>query len=223
MTGSGGHWAPGIATHFLSKSPSRAEHAIGISNLGIFNGVTDFLVQGEHFASFARNNTYGVQAYPQTVADNVTEALEGPGGCREQATACQELAIKLDPENSGTDPQVQAVCEPAALFCSLSVYGPYLDESVGLKDFDITQGKEKQFPPPYANGFLNRESVQKKLGVDITEGKGVNYTYINPGILACESPTEACLEFLPVRRTDRVCSIHEIRRLPSEGLPLPAG
>lgn len=122
------------------------------------------------------------------MADDVTEALEGPGGCREQAVACQDLAIKLDPQNTGTNPEVQAVCGPATFFCSLSVYGPYLDESVGLKDFDITQETANQFSLPYANGFLNRESVQKKLGVDIAGGKGVNYTYTNPGILACESP-----------------------------------
>lgn len=185
---SGGHWAPGIATHFLSKSPSRSERAIGIANIGIFNGIADFLVQGENFASFARDNTYRIPVYSQDVADQVTEALEAPGGCREQAVACQDLAIELDPQNTGTNSQVQAVCGPATLFCSAFVYGPYLDESVGRKDFDITQVPGAQFSLPYANGFLNREPVQKKLGVDIAGGQGVNYTYTNPAVFACEFP-----------------------------------
>lgn len=220
---SGGHWAPGIATHFLSKSSSRSERAIGISNIGIFNGIVDFLVQGEHFASFARNNTYGIEAYSQAVADSVTEALEGPGGCREQAVACQDLAIELDPQNTGTNTEVQELCKAATFLCSFSVYGPYLDPSVGLKDYDITQEPEVQFSPPHANGFLNRESVQKKLGVDIAGGKGVNYTYANSGILACEFSAGLCVKYLPVWRTDGVCSVHGVRRLPPERLPPPAG
>ena len=157
------------------------------------------------------------------MADNVTEALEAPGGCREQASACQDLAIQLDPENTGMDPEVQAVCGPATFFCSLSVYGPYLGGSVGLKDFDITQRTEKQFSLPYANGFLNRETVQKKLGVDIAGGKGVNYTYTNPGILACEFLAKLCVEYFLLWQTNAICSVHSIRRLPPERLPPSAG
>lgn len=183
-TCSGGHWAPGIATYFANKTPARGERAIGISNIGIFNGISDFLVQGSHFPDFARENTYGIEVYSEEVAQQIREALEKPDGCREQAEACQQAAIELDPENTGTNPDMGYECALATLTCMNDVYYPF--SGSGLHTFDITQGGESQFPAPYANGFLNRESVQERLGVDIAEGKGVNYTYTNMGIMSGE-------------------------------------
>lgn len=114
----------------------------------------------------------------------MTEAFEAPGGCKEQVIDCQDLAIQLDPDNTGTVPAVQYACGMAMLDCQ-AVLGPYADAE--LSTFDISHELGTQFPEPYAHGFLNRESVQKKLGVDIAAGKGVNYTYLNPNFLSCET------------------------------------
>lgn len=117
--------------------------------------------------------------YTQEQADEEMDSFEAPGGCKDQAVDCQELAIQLDPGNTGTVLEVNMVCASALAKC-LEIVGPL--EGAGLNGFDITQDSGTQFPEPYANGFLNRESVQKKLGVDIAAGKGVNYTYMNPYI-----------------------------------------
>lgn len=122
------------------------------------------------------------------MADDAIEAFEKPGGCKDQAIECQDLAAQLDPDNTGTVLAVQYACGMATDACSTEVYGPFLQYS-GLNNFDITQDSGTQFPAPYAHGFLNRESVQKKLGVDIAGGKGVNYTYLNPDTLICETTT----------------------------------
>lgn len=182
---SGGHWAPGIATYFLAKSAAltrrSSERSISISHLGIFSGVFDFLVQGEYYPTFAVSNTYDIEAYPSSVADAAIDAFERPGGCGEQAAACQNAAITLDPENTGAVETVQGLCAVATMTCWFEVYGPF-EEISGLNPFDITQTSSTQFPEPYANGFLNREEVQMKLGVNIAAGKGVNYTNSNGNI-----------------------------------------
>lgn len=112
------------------------------------------------------------------------EAFEAPGGCKGQLIDCQDLAIQLDPDNTGTVLAVQMACGMAMLDCQ-AVLEPYGDS--GLSNFDISHELGTQFPEPYAHGFLNRESVQKKLNVDIAAGKGVNYTYLNPMFLSCET------------------------------------
>lgn len=124
--------------------------------------------------------------YTQDVADEITEALEKPGGCRDQAVMCQEMATALDPENTGGVPEVQGACGLGTDSCLQDVYMPVFFNS-GVNEFDIAQGRDIQFPAPYAHGFLNRESVQEKLGVDIAGGKGVNYTVHNQGFTPGES------------------------------------
>lgn len=134
----------------------------------------------------------------------MTAALEGPGGCRDLATECQETAIELDPDNTGTVLEVQLACAVATQVCYGGVFQPFLDSS-DRNPFDVTQDKSIQFAPPYAIGFLNREWVQKRLGVDIAGGKGVNYTSTNPAVLQCKSapPPPFSAFFIFLRRVGR--------------------
>ena len=184
-TRSGGHWAPGIATHFANKTPGQGERAIGISNIGIFNGISDFLVQGVHIPDFSRENTYGIEVFSEEQAQEIRDALEKPGGCGDQTVACQEAAITLDPANTGLNPVVWGLCLTATMTCLEEVWSPIYDS--GLHSFDITHEITSQFPAPYANGFLNREWVQERLGLDIAEGAAVNYTYSNIAVFTGKS------------------------------------
>src|SRR5690606_6955464 len=100
----GGHWGPDVASHFMSKSADinanrhcRSPHnchatdrAITVSHLGILSGIVDFLVQGEHYPSFAVNNTYGIETISLAAADATLAAFHSPGGCKDLATVCQD-------------------------------------------------------------------------------------------------------------------------------------
>lgn len=131
------------------------------------------------------------------------------------------MAIDLDPENTGAVQAVGETCGLATVTCSGSMYDPFLEHS-GLNNFDITQDMGTQFPAPYANGFLNRESVQKKLGVDIAAGKGVNYTNLNQDTLICETSPPPPPLGNACRYDGGLTVVHSVRRvgrLPPQGLP----
>jgi len=142
FSNSGGHWAPAIADYFVkqqrrvklvkhdegsaSAAPQqRHEHSIGISTVGIINGFIDFLVQGPFYPKFAVNNTLGIQAYPQAVAESALANFTKPGGCRDLTLACRQAAAKADPNNFASSPDVLPMCQAASLFCWAYVYSAY--------------------------------------------------------------------------------------------------
>ena len=94
--------------------------------VGIINGLVDIEVQGgELFPRFAVNNTYGIAAYNQSVADGALAALNAPGGCRDTLAQCRRLAAARDPEGFLNDAQVTAACGAAFEVCWGGVYFPY--------------------------------------------------------------------------------------------------
>lgn len=71
------------------------------------------------------NNTYGIQAYDQTVADSALTNLTGPGGCLEQMYACRALLPDGYRDQDGSNETVTEVCGAAFAYCWTNVYYAY--------------------------------------------------------------------------------------------------
>ncbi|KAM0335619.1 hypothetical protein ACHAQA_000667 [Verticillium albo-atrum] len=182
----GGHWVPGIATHFEAQSTLAAAGAlppsaricsrarpIRISTVGIIAPVIDIAIQNTAL-EYAFNNTYGIEIFNKETVERMREESNATGGCLDKIEACRIAATSLDPEGWGNIPEVHDTCFNAFLTCYAVTEGPY--EAQGRDVFDITQSIAAQFPPPYAFGFLNRPATQSRLGVP------VNYTTFTPQI-----------------------------------------
>lgn len=71
------------------------------------------------------NNTYGIQAYDQAVADSAYANLTSPGGCQEQMDACRALLPNGYRDQDGSNETVTEVCGTAFAFCWTNVYYAY--------------------------------------------------------------------------------------------------
>ena len=96
-----------------------------MDSVGIINGFIDFEIQGRLFPSFARNNTYGIEAYDQAVSDDAYANFTRPGGCKDQIEQCRALTPNGYRDQFGTDENVKNVCGPAMEFCWNNVYTAY--------------------------------------------------------------------------------------------------
>ena len=134
---SGGHYAPSIASAIMSKkapgqkrqddSSSKGQPArkLGVKTVGIINGWIDIAVQADAFPVFAVNNTYGIQAYNQSVADEALAALTAPGGCYDAIKQCRQLVVAKDPKGYLNDPDVVQACALGFQICWGGVYQPF--------------------------------------------------------------------------------------------------
>ncbi|KAK3684819.1 carboxypeptidase S1 [Podospora appendiculata] len=158
----GGHYAPDLAARLLARNrqynPS-SSFRINVDSVGIINGVIDLLTQVPYYPQFAVNNTYGIKAISDAAAASALQAYAAPGGCRDQATACQQLQLQYDPQNTGSNASINAVCGYAFVRNPFDIAHPMLDS----------------FPPPYSRGFLNNDWVRRALGakVNFTETSNV--------------------------------------------------
>ena len=78
------------------------------------------------------NNTYGIEAYNQSVADQIQQVLDMPGGCRDLAGACKEEAAEGDSNGFGNNETVVQTCGAAFQACWGGVYYPY-EELSGVR------------------------------------------------------------------------------------------
>lgn len=180
----------GSATGLKRRNPQplpNGEFLIGISTLGIISGFVDLLVQAPFFPEFAVNNTYGIQLFNQSVAEQVQAAFVRPGGCGDLLRACQAATNAGDPENIAsplgalqelgatqncTSDELNCPCIAASLTCLNEVFlpGTVIAES-GRNTFDIGHLLPDPNPPHgLVDTFMNLEWVQKHLGAE------VNYT-----------------------------------------------
>lgn len=86
----------------------------------------DILTQEPFYPEFAYNNTYGIQAVNETIYRQALDNFYKPGGCRDRIIKCQDLAAKLDSDDSGDSNDVNAACRDADQFCWTNVEGLYL-------------------------------------------------------------------------------------------------
>ncbi|EME82559.1 uncharacterized protein MYCFIDRAFT_78999 [Pseudocercospora fijiensis CIRAD86] len=167
----GGYWVPFSAARFVEQNEAIEAGKLNgtilpVDTAGWTNGCTDLLYQGEWTPDMAYNNTYGLQVLPDDVYAAAKEAWGAEGGARDQLLACRKLGDQYDPDFLGLNDTVNAVCANATLTYGLYVQAPYNAVS-NLSVFDIAQLEPSSQPPSYLDGFFNRESVQRALGVPL--------------------------------------------------------
>lgn len=74
------------------------------------------------YPEFATNNTYGIQAINETGYEAAMSALPM---CQDMITACRTKADELDPEDKGTNAEVNKACSEAQAYCFEKVSGPF--------------------------------------------------------------------------------------------------
>ncbi|KAJ6444989.1 serine carboxypeptidase [Purpureocillium lavendulum] len=195
----GGHYGPGFMRFFqqqnekIRNGTSEVEHAhyIHLDTLGIVNGLLDAVIQEEAYISFPFNNTYGIQAYNQSVYEELMHNFTRPGGCREQMLECQKrldgfdvaTVNRLSSSSSSSHqkkkgdgeqkPHHHDVCDNVQDWCQNRAVTLYSQTDHGW--FDITHPKSDPFPPPHMHGYLTEASVLGALGspVNFTAASGV--------------------------------------------------
>ncbi|KAI0397326.1 alpha/beta-hydrolase [Xylariaceae sp. FL0594] len=163
----GGHYVPTFSSFFESQNQKIAQRQIQgkplhLSAVGLVNACVDIMTQMPFYPEMAHANTYGV------VVSNETEyelSVKAWPACREAIESCRSFGDEMDPDMSGTNPEVNKMCKGAFDLCFSTMRLGYneLERNV----FDITSAVPGSFPPKYAAGYLNTESVQKALGVPL--------------------------------------------------------
>jgi hypothetical protein len=140
---SGGHWAPGIASHFVKQNAAigsgtprkrncgsaKPERKIAIDRVGIFSGAIDLLLQLPSFVDFSLNNTFGIRVFN---AEQEAQARQALAQCEPLIQTCQKVAAEKDPENYGNDPEVVQACGPTFQTCFLAFDGLYQTTGVSI-------------------------------------------------------------------------------------------
>ncbi|OTB04624.1 hypothetical protein M426DRAFT_320739 [Hypoxylon sp. CI-4A] len=141
-------------------------YIINLDTLILINSCIDRQIQWPAYPHIAYNNTYGLETVNETIYLQMVDALERPGGCRDQINDCRALSLVYDPDNIGVNDTVNEVCSDAETFCSNKVRDPYL-EFAGRNYYDYASLDPNPFPAPFYNQYLNQPHVQTALGVPI--------------------------------------------------------
>ncbi|KAI1099278.1 carboxypeptidase S1-like protein B [Jackrogersella minutella] len=179
----GGRYGPEFAAFFEEQNQKiengtwndndGENYILNIDSLILINSCIDRQVQWPSYPHIAYNNTYGIETVNETTYLGMVDALERPGGCREQIEDCRTLALVYDPDNIGVNETVNQVCSDAETFCSNNVRNPYNMYS-GRNYYDYASIDPNPFPAPFYNLYLNQPHVQRAIGVP------VNFTQASP-------------------------------------------
>lgn len=172
----GGRYGPEFAAFFEEQNQKiengtwndddGENYIINLDTLILINSCIDRQIQWPAYPHIAFNNTYGLETVNETIYLQMVDALEKPGGCRDQINDCRALALEYDPDNIGINTTVNKVCSDAETFCSGYVRDPYLDYS-GRNYYDYASIDPNPFPAPFYNLYLNQPHVQKALGIPL--------------------------------------------------------
>ncbi|KAF5356533.1 hypothetical protein D9758_008270 [Tetrapyrgos nigripes] len=150
-----GHYLPAFAAHFLDQNTAIGAGTIpgiplNLKILGIGNGFTDPIIQYPAYMSYAGTNPYHPLVDPIWI-DQSNYAWTKPGGCKEQAIAC---------DNSNND----TICSKAQDFCDYFIY------SALLGDYDPYYVLSEN-PDPYPADITDyMDSIQKTVGAEVQWG-----------------------------------------------------
>lgn len=173
----GGTYGPTFANYFEEQNakrengtlPRNSTLEIKLSSLGIVNGMIDLLVQNYFYATFAYNNTYGIQAISQT--DELNSIQDNENVCTRQIRRCRGLWQIQDPENDGDNADANDMCMSAQRTCNAE-QADFM--ASGLDVYDIRVKNPSPYPPSAYLEYLNTASVQRAIGAR------VNFTASNP-------------------------------------------
>jgi hypothetical protein len=93
--------------------------------MGLANGCIDAMTETPHYPVMATNNTYGFQAYNQSVFEAAENAFWVDGGCKDLINQCKEIAAEGDPDYNGNNETVNAFCGEAFGTCFVTVQNPF--------------------------------------------------------------------------------------------------
>ncbi|KAI0121382.1 carboxypeptidase C [Xylariales sp. AK1849] len=170
----GGHYGPGIFRFFQDQnekiangsSDEKDAHYLNLDTLGIVNGLIDMVIAGEAWITFPYNNTYGIQAFNQSIFDEAMYNWTQPGGCKESIQACQDALKDRDSvPPSGSGKNYTEICMGLNGNCTFNVIDTYYQSNRGW--YDISHPKADPFPAPTMYGYLTEESVLSALGVPV--------------------------------------------------------
>ncbi|KAJ3535792.1 hypothetical protein NM208_g6987 [Fusarium decemcellulare] len=182
----GGFWGPAIFKHFLDQNelitagcPLLANATIlHLGTLGLSEACIDSKAIGKGYPIFARNNTYGIELYPDEVFTRMMDLIEEPDeGCFALIDKCRALVKEGDSRRFGLNETVNAACAAATGRCFGEVQGAYANFTTRAP-FDITMNDFVKVPPMYELAFFNQRWVQEELGVPL------NYTSSSNTIVA---------------------------------------
>ena len=151
-------------------------HYLHMDTLGIINGCINNVDQIQAYATFPRNNTYGVEAFTEGQYNDAMDQIGGPGGLIEQAEECRRMQLAMDPDNYGDRERMNKFCarvEEQVANTTIAVY----TESKKFGWFDVTHPLSDPFPPQYLVGYLNQHWVQKALGVPVNHSAASGAVY----------------------------------------------
>jgi carboxypeptidase C (cathepsin A) len=198
----GGRYGPAMMS-FWEEQNSRIENGtwddgerqptiLYLDTLMLFNGCIDRFTEYPHYPSQAsRGNGYGIEAVNETTYQGMVEAVPE---CLKRLRSCHDVAAILDPENTGINAAVSAVCRSADDFCLANIMGPGFLSGRHPSDLSVipqTHGSA----PSLIRTFLNRDWVQRELGAsrNWTEISGAVY---NAFISMSDMPRNTGLEDL---------------------------
>ncbi|KAK4184923.1 putative carboxypeptidase [Podospora australis] len=178
----GGFFAPAIFAHFQRQNERLKDGSLNdpsakilnLATIGLQNACIDVDIMAASYPDFAYKNTYGIEAYPKEIYDEVHHNITKPGGgCRDLLKNCREAGELGDPLHVGNNETVNQLCAVATEYCFGVVQGAYTVLS-NRTAFNIAHFIPSTFPPVNSPTFFNRPWVQSHLGVP------VNFTLAPP-------------------------------------------
>ncbi|RYP22281.1 hypothetical protein DL765_001795 [Monosporascus sp. GIB2] len=164
-----GHYAPTFSDFFLGQNNKIADGSLDSSaiplhldTVGLVNACIDITTQMPFYPEFAFNNTYGLQIINETAYKAAVDAWPA---CKSKIETCRTLEAMNDPEQLGNDEEVNEACADAYKSCFATMQEPY--QPLVNNVFDVTATIPGSFPPKYAAGYLNNQTIQEELGVRV--------------------------------------------------------
>ncbi|KAF1352374.1 secreted carboxypeptidase-like protein [Delphinella strobiligena] len=179
----GGRYGPAFVSYFMRQNELISNgtlegpglHYLHMDTLGIINGCVNHVDQALSYATFAWNNTYGIQAYTEDQYHYAMYELTRPGGLKDQGEECRRLQLETDPSNYGVE-KLNTYCAQVAEHMDNATTGVY-QKNKGFGWYDITHSLADPFPGQYLTGYLNQHWVQKVPGVPVNHTSASHAVY----------------------------------------------
>ncbi|EMD68990.1 hypothetical protein COCSADRAFT_155224 [Bipolaris sorokiniana ND90Pr] len=166
----GGRYGPAMMSFWeeqnqkIENGTLKEGYVMHLDTLLLISGCIDRYIQFPYYPQQAyKGNGYGVEAVNETIYNGMVAAVPE---CLKMIQNCRDAAAVSDPENLGIDAGVNRICEGAETFCRNNIVTPY-NNFAGRDYYDISTPSPPPFPPPFHEGYLNREWVQAELGVPL--------------------------------------------------------
>lgn len=168
----GGFWVPETAVQLhsglanLDDGHPLRDWGLTVDAIGTTNGCIDLEHAMLGYPEYARNNTYGVEFITEELYAESVEGITETGGCLDQMRICREEGKIGDPQVTGANATVNAICQDALLVCEalLNVLNEY--NNVSAFDVAISSPDACPYYLPTVE-YLNQASSLYEFGVPL--------------------------------------------------------